>query len=266
VNLGEARIAFRPRTLAETFDLALRWVPGVGGRLYLVVGLWFLLPAAIGCYLLQALADFSWTSVWLLAIALGMLLQGLYTVAASRLMFERDVTARSVASQFVRKLPSYLGALIVTRVITGLGVLTFFGIPWAWAYGAFVHEAVLLEGHDAMAAVRRAGAFTSRQYGNTILMGFGQLLALFAFVASADQVGSALLDFVLQVGRPFGALFDDGGSLGALLGFFAAIPFLTAVRFLMYIDGRTRRDGWDIQLAFLSVVMADERTRREVGT
>jgi hypothetical protein len=37
------------------------------------------------------------------------------------------------------------------------------------------------------------------------------------------------------------------------------------VRFLMYIDGRTRRDGWDIQLAFLSVVLADERARKEAG-
>ena len=48
-------------------------------------------------------------------------------------------------------------------------------------------------------------------------------------------------------------------------GAFLAVPLLATVRFLMYIDGRTRRDGWDIQLAFLSVVMADERTRKEVG-
>jgi hypothetical protein len=154
---------------------------------------------------------------------------------------------------------------LLTRLVSGLGLLTLFGLPWLWAHGAFVHEASLLEGHTAMAAVRRAGAFTARQYGNAILMGCGQLLAVFAFVASADQIGYVVLDFVLQVGRPFGALFEDGGSAGALLGFFAAIPFLTAVRFLMYIDGRTRRDGWDIQLAFLAVVMADERARREVG-
>jgi hypothetical protein len=265
VNLGEARIAFRPRTLAETFDLALRWVPGVGGRLYLVIGLLFLLPAALGCYALQALLELSWPAVWTFAAVLAMVLQGLYTVAASRLMFEGDVTVRSVIAQFARKLPSYLGALLATRIIAALGLLVVLAFPATWAYGAFVHEASLLEGHGPTAAVRRAGAFTARQYGNVILMGFGQLLALFAFVASADQIGYVLLDFVLQVGRPFGALFEDGGSAGALIGFFAAIPFLTAVRFLMYIDGRTRRDGWDIQLAFLAVVMADERVRREVG-
>ena len=265
MNLGEARIAFRPRTLAETFDLALRWVPAVGGRLYLVLGLLFLLPAAIACYLLVALAELHWVAVWCVAIMLGMVLQGVFTIAASRLMFERDVTARSIASQFVRKLPSYLAALFITRVVSGLGALTVLALPWLWAMGAFVHEASLLEGHGAVAAVRRASAFTSRQYGNVILMGTGQLLAVFAFIASTDQVGYVLLEFVLQVGRPFGSLFDEGGSAGALIGFFAAIPFLTAVRFLMYIDGRTRRDGWDIQLAFLSVVLADERVRKEAG-
>ncbi len=265
MNLGEARIAFRPRTLAETFDLALRWVPTVGGRLYLVLGLLFLLPAAIACYLLAALADWPWFPVWLVAIGIAMVFQGLYTIAASRLMFERDVTVRSVVAQYVRKLPSYLVALLITRFISAVGLFTFIGLPWMWAYGAFVHEASLLEGHDAMAAVRRGGAFTARQYGNVVLMGVGQLIALFAFVAAADQVEYMLLDFVLQLGRPFGALFEHGGSAGALVGFFAAVPLLATVRFLMYIDGRTRRDGWDIQLAFLAVVMADERARQEAG-
>ena len=263
MNLGEARVAFRPRTVAETFDLALRWVPAVGGGLYLKLGLIFLLPAAIGCWLLHWLVDFHWVSVWAIAIGTGMVLQGLFTVAASRLMFERDVSVRAVVSQFRGRVWSYLGTLFISRILLAVGILTIFGIFLLWPRSAFVHEAALLEGHGPMASGKRGAAFTSRQYGNVLILGLGMLVALFAFIAIADSVGYVLFDFVLQVGRPFGALMNDGGSLTALIGFFAAIPFLTSVRFMHYIDGRTRRDGWDIQLAFLSLQLADERARKE---
>jgi hypothetical protein len=263
VNLAEARVAFRPRSIAETFDLALRWVPAVGGMLYLKLGLILLLPAAIGCWLLRHFAGFDWVSVWAIAIGTGMALQGFFTIAASRLMFERDVTVRAVVLQFRGRMWSYLGALFVSRFMIAVGVLTVFGIFWLWPRSAFVHEASLLEGHGAIASGQRAAAFTARQYGNVFILGLGQLVALFAFIAIADSVGYVLFDLVLQIGRPFESLWARGGSLTALLGFFAAIPFLTSVRFMHYIDGRTRRDGWDIQLAFLAVQMADENARRE---
>ena len=35
--------------------------------------------------------------------------------------------------------------------------------------------------------------------------------------------------------------------------------FATA-RFLAYIDGRTRQDGWDIQLRFMAIAAASEET------
>ena len=263
MNLGEARVAFRPRTVAETFDLALRWVPAVGRSLYLKLGLIVLLPAAVGCWLLRWLGGLDWVEVWAVAIGTGMVLQGFFTIAASRLMFERDVSVRAVASQFRGRLWPYLGALFVSRLLLAVGVLTVLGIFWLWPRSAFVHEAALLEGHGPVASGKRAAAFTARQYGNVFILGLGMLVALFAFIAIADSVGYVLFDFVLQIGRPFDALWELGGSLTALVGFFAAIPFLASVRFMHYIDGRTRRDGWDIQLAFLAVQLADERLRKE---
>jgi hypothetical protein len=38
-----------------------------------------------------------------------------------------------------------------------------------------------------------------------------------------------------------------------LLGLFASVPWVSALRFLTYIDTRTRRDGWDIQVRFLAL-------------
>lgn len=263
MNLAEARIALRPRSMGETLDLALRWQATVGGGLY--VRLWCLtmLPAALGCYALVAVADAGWWWAWLAAIALATVLQGVFTVAASRLMFEGEVGTLSVLGQFGRRLPVYLVSLILTRLYLAAAGLIVILAPWAWAHGAFVHEAVLLEGQGSFAAVKRSGGFAAGQYGTviTMLLAFG--VAVFGFVAGGDQVGYAVFDFLLQLGRPFGTLWEDGGSLMALLGFFASVPYTASVRFLQYIDARTRRDGWDIQLAFLARVLADQESVTE---
>ena len=265
MNLQQARIALRPRKTAETFDLALRWTVGAGGRLYLVLAALLLLPAALACYGLQAFAQWEWPAIWMVAVALAMVLQGPFTIAASRLMFEPHVTVRSVLGQFVRRFGAYLVGLVGTRIVQAVGGLVVLGIPWAWAYGAFVHEAILLEGQSGVAGVQRSGKFVAGQYSTVIWLGLGLLTAFCLFVVAADQVGAVLFDFVLQLGRPFGDLMEDGGSLTALLGFFAAIPFVASTRFLQYIDARTRRDGWDLQFAFLSLVVAQQAADERRG-
>lgn len=265
MNLQQSRILLRPRKLAETFDLALRWCSSVGGVLYLKLSAVLLLPAALGCYALRVFADFDWTQVWLVAIVAAMFLQGPFTVAASRLMFEPVLPARSVLGHFGKRFWAYLLAWFGTRILQLLGLLTVLGLPWAWGYGAFVHEAVLLEGHTGAAGFKRAGTFASGQYSGIVTMGLGLLAAHAVIVIAADQVGFVLLDFTLQLGRPFESLFEEGGSLTALLGFFIAVPYLVSVRFLQYIDARTRRDGWDLQASFVGVLVAEQSAREQPG-
>lgn len=263
MNLHQSRVTLRPRKLAETFDLALRWCFSVGGGLYLKLSVVVLLPAALGCYALRVFAQLEWALVWLIAVAAATFLQGPFTVAASRLMFEPEVTASSVLASFAKRFGAYLVAWVVTRVLQLVGLLTALGWPWTWAYGAFMHEAVLLEGHGGIAGVKRGGGFASGQYPSILAMGIGLLAAHALFVVAADQVGFVLLDFTLQIGRPFDSLFEEGGSLTGLLGFFLAVPYLVSVRFLQYIDARTRRDGWDLQASFLGVLLADETARKK---
>ena len=69
-----------------------------------------------------------------------------------------------------------------------------------------------------------------------------------------------------QLGKPFGDLWDDGGSAYAIVGFFAALPLVATARFLAYIDGRTRQDGWDIQLRFMAIAAANTPTTTEEAT
>jgi hypothetical protein len=87
------------------------------------------------------------------------------------------------------------------------------------------------------------------------------LLTLVAvgFVSVSEALlNGGLFDFVLQIGKPFGALLDEGGSAPALLGLFLAVPYWATARFLFYVDLRTRRDGWDVQVRFMSLASQAE--------
>lgn len=77
-----------------------------------------------------------------------------------------------------------------------------------------------------------------------------------AFVLGAEVMGQSAFSFVLQFGEPVGNLFDQGGSAFALFGFFVSVPVIACARFLKYIDIRTRREGWDVQLRFVGIANA----------
>jgi len=78
-----------------------------------------------------------------------------------------------------------------------------------------------------------------------------------AGLLAGELVGNAVVSLVLQLGSPFGSLFTNGGTPYALAGFFATVPLVAAARFLFYIDLRTRKEGWDIQLRFMAIARAE---------
>lgn len=257
MNLGNAGVVLRPRGLAESTDLALTWCVKVGRGTYLRLALVVLLPAAIGCWLLRVLLGWEWIGVWIVAGLVASFLQAPFTVAAGAMMFERDVTARAVLRRFLPRLPATFGLWCLAQLWLALGLaLAVVGVAWTWPQVAFAREALLLEGHGVTAAVTRARGFVARQSGDALFLLGTQAAVIVVFVACFDQLDGALFDLALQLGRPFGAL-EDGGSLFALLGMFAAMPYVATIRFLRYVDGRTRRDGWDLQLAFLSLRATD---------
>jgi len=263
VNLGEASIVVRRRGLLEVVDLAFRFVAGVAPRLFVRLAAATLLPCWLLCAFARWFLQWSWLSLWLLALALATLMQGVFTIAVGRLMFSEAIGAGAVLRQFLRRLPTYLGALIATRVLIALGSLLLLLAPLAWVSAAFVHEAVLLEGAASwIEAVRRSTSF-SRHHGRST---FELLIVLCGMMIGAvvvgEAVGHGIVEFVLQLGQPFGALREQGGSLYAIAGLFASIPLCATTRFLAYIDARTRRDGWDIQVRFMAIQAEAEQSIR----
>ena len=81
-------------------------------------------------------------------------------------------------------------------------------------------------------------------------------------IGITELLGQSVLDDVLLLGKPFGAVASDGGSPFAILGLLGSVPFVSTARFLQYIDTRTRADGWDVQVRFLAINARDADERR----
>jgi hypothetical protein len=255
LNLRAAAVVLRPRELSEQLDLACRLCMSIAFGLFARLAATLLLPAFVGCLVLRHAAGWSWVAVWALAVVLGNLLQGVFTVSVGRLLFSEELSVGQALRLFAGRFGAYVTTLFLSRCLMVASFLL------AWPRMVFVHEACLLEAAGPGAAIQRSGKFTQ---GRTSAA-FGVLVALLltqaAFVVTAELLGHGVVSEVLQLGKPFGSLVDDGGSAYALAGFLLSIPYVASARFLSYIDGRTRADGWDIQVRFLAIAGAQPAQR-----
>jgi len=261
VNLAQANIVLRPRELGEVLDLACRVCASSLAGLYIRLFALILLPCAGVCLLLHYLLGLPWWAVWLTAWLLGSFAQGVFTVATGRFLFAESLTVREVLRSFRERVWSYFGAVFITRIYVGLSALLVFLLPFAVMRTMFVHEASLLEMAGARTAVRRANRFVAGRGARAFEISAALLIAQLAIILVGELMGDGVVNGLLQLGKPFGVLWKNGGSVYALLGFFASVPFIATARFLFYIDRRTRTDGWDIQLKFMAVAADAGRSR-----
>ena len=259
MNLAQVNIAIRRRTVLESVDLSLPFSLRLGRRVYARLALATLLPAWLACMAVGYGLGVAWGWLWLMAFGLSNLLQGVFTLAAGRLMFEDSVTASQVLRAYASKLPVYALGLFWTRTLILLSSLAFLLLlPVVWIRYAYTHEVLLLEGSGLRNLGMRSAGIVKGQTGVA-----AQVLACLLGMAASGVLVTELLamgtvSFLLQLGTPFGSLFEDGGSAFALLGLFATTPLVATARFLSYIDGRTRRDAWDVQVRFQQVRAADK--------
>src|SRR5215471_5050577 len=116
VNLSRARIVLRPRSRLECLDLSFRYLSdarGVFGRLSAAL----LIPAFALTAAMHGLLGRPWWEVWLVAVGLGSLLAGAFTVASGKLLFDQAPSTRSLLSSFAVRFRSYFWAWLVSRFL-----------------------------------------------------------------------------------------------------------------------------------------------------
>ena len=255
LDVMRARVTFRDRSFLDVLDLALRFFV-VHVWLYAKVALVVLVPSIALSFAAASLG--GWWVGWLVAIFLGFAAQVPFTMLASRVVFEHDVRAREVLRAAARELPRVfvMRVLWVLAMVVGLCVLVF---PACWLGAAlvFTTEAMLLERAPIFQGLSRSNRLAMGALPDAIVAIIFVAIAPVVAVLLADIGGRQMLSELFQF-KPPASMFSDGGSVLALIGWFGIIPYATTGRFFIYLNVRTRVEGWDVQTRFAALAMRNE--------
>jgi hypothetical protein len=254
------RVVLRPRSFLDTGDLALVFVQR-HAALFVRLLPWVVLPAA-GCWALHAFASCPPYAALLIELLILSVTSGVYTILCGDLMLAPGASLRDVQKRFLRtheRLPESTESMPRTRTfypflrfiwarIVGAMVMCF-TLTFLYGYVAFTPEGVLLEKGKTREVLSRSQALLGATGGRAVLMWVAiPMLLLFG------AVGMELIRYSLRAmfALPVPTLSDLGTGLSwaPYLGAALIQPYIVVFRFLLYIDCRTRREGWDLQVQF----------------
>ncbi len=255
VQFDRSRIAICERTWADNLDLALHVVRAYGAALA-VCALATIVPLAvlnhlfIG-WLFPDLSDsdalsgiYYWTMI--LVMIEAPLATAPMTIYLGQALFVEKPAAREVMRTFLTSLPQLIVLQVLLRTLFILPVITWI-IPYAmWP---FLNEVILLERNPL---VGRPGQLSTLKRNSQLHRGNSGDYMVRALVA----MGLAGLLIVATYGTEdvlarnlFG--FEPGPSAWLIevqAAFWLVAVYFTAARFLSYLDGRIRNEGWEVEL------------------
>jgi len=260
MNLLAARVVLRQRSMSDSLDLALPFCLA-NKRPLGVLALVILGPIAVLLGYLRIARHWPWLPLWLLCAGASLIVQGAFTIAMGELLFKppAETRVRTFVGRFLRRLPALVFATVARLLVVTFTILIL--APTR----IFVPEAILLEGASFGKAMGRSGALARNRGGFCLGVWLAAVFLPAVGAISLDLLGNALTHYVFQLGYPTGELFENGGSGFAVLGALLAVPLVAAVRFLGYIDLRTRKEGWDIQLRFVALAEQSALGRRRAA-
>ena len=257
MNPNQCTVVLRPRSPFEVFDLVLLYLRANHRpllRLWALVVLppWVML--ALPCWWFEG----HWAILFLVPVVLP-LLQGPFTVLGGHLLFDHDLGALEALRRGWA--PSVLAAGLGNTALSGLVVLFSCGFgAVAWLpVTLFVPESLLLERVSLGRAIQRSRVLGMGHPGAALVGVFSRLWLTLWGALVAELGGQLIVANGLQLGEPFGSAMQLQVTPFLLFGLLAMQPLHALYRLLLYIDVRTRVEGWDLQVAFRSAVLERQR-------
>jgi hypothetical protein len=255
VQLDQARIAICERSWADNLDLALQ-VLRTNAAAILVCALATIVPFALlnhwllGLMFPDPFAEDAPTGIvyWLMILVLieGPLATAPITLYLGQAMFVEKPNLRQVARDYVACLPQLLLLQLLMRAVLIVPLVTWI-VPFAmWPY---LNEVILLERNPLVgqpgriSTLKRTSLLHRGGSGDYLVRGMG------AFALSALLILAIYLTEDMLVRNLLGFEPGQTGWLVELqIACWLVAVYFTAVRFLSYLDGRIRNEGWEVEL------------------
>jgi hypothetical protein len=267
VKLSELQVEIRPRTSGQTLAMAARMLQHRPGPLLAGCACYAVGTFALAYLMLRV---WHWHPAWafLLVPLLSPVFSAPLLTSVGHLVFTPKVSFGLVARETTRRFFPFLFLFLLNRLIlvVGLFALVVPGL-YVWRSSWFLGPIVLLEGSTVSTSFRRGRRFAAGFHGH-VLAHAANTAALLVYLSLAI---AALVHFLMV--KLFGlsftalanlALLDNYYSLLLLGGFALAAPLATLVWFFVYLDVRTRKEGWDLEIAFRARAAQLERSGAKV--
>lgn len=239
-------MVLRPRDVLEAVDVCLAMFHAFAAP-YLRLGLVVVGPVAVVLAIAAIASGGAW---WLLfaPFVVAPALQAPFTLLTGRLLFSDGVRVRDV----LRDLGGRAGAWLAATLVRGaLGL-----VPVLGAAGVWLPETALLERVPVGVGLQRCWRLAGGHFGTALVGSLSGTVLTAWGVAVGESTGQAIVGFVLQLGEPFGSLWAGQLTPYALVGAVAVQPAIAVYRLVLYVDVRTRLEGWDLQVALRAAGLA----------
>lgn len=246
MNLADMSIAVRERSLAELYDLAvlvmrrhvldLLALSLIVGTPMTLINWWLLARFELG-------DDRAWYP-WLLLLSLEAPVYGaVVTAYLGQAMFSREVSKRAALRQAASRWLGLIGSALLR------GALSLFPLLLV-LYPAQLTEVLVLERLRGAAAWRRAWQLASFYRGENLLHLL--LNVVLGGVLLVILLGGCFeLLSILQLGIEGGFDFEwllHPRQPWVLAACCPILTFCATLRFCSYLDLRTKREGWEVEL------------------
>ncbi len=243
MNPNQCRLELRPRDPLESFDLLFRVLREWPGP-FIRLAVWWLGPAwlvwSAGCWFTEGDPALA-----LALFVFAPMLQAPFTIALARRLFSEELRIRDV----IRDLLSRIVPLIGLWFVLWLGGLLTIFWPLLQLMTLFATEAIVLERASFSTGLRRSFRLVMGQFGTALAGMFAWWVLTLWFAVIGEAVGQLIVDGLFQLGEPFGNAMDGKLTPWSIGGMVAAQGVYSLYRLLLYVDTRTRAEGWDLQVA-----------------
>jgi len=147
------------------------------------------------------------------------------------------------------------GVVLAGAALLGCGIVT----PFLVAAVTFLPEATLLERSGVSRGFRRSLSLGGSNPGIAMTTIVTWVALTVWGAAVGEATGQAVVSGILQLGEPFGTALDWRATPYLLWGMLAVQPLFGIYHVLLYIDARTRVEGWDLQVGLMAAASESSR-------
>lgn len=185
----------------------------------------------------------------LLGLPLAIVLRPAVALYTGRLLFEERPDRGRVLWALGRHGNRLLLLLLLHLLILVTSCFTLFlAVPVLQLPLAFAQEVVLLEQVGLRRVFQRSWTLSSRHPLNALVAVISLPVLLLWGALTAELAGQFLVAGILQLGQPLGSLAAGEPTPFLVLGAVGGAAVHAVYRVLLYVDTRTRIEGWDLQV------------------